>query len=172
MRTVAKPCVKNNSVEFWIHQGAYLRMLFLANKFYVQITPTWVVTDDGYQIKRGPEVGPLVIKWTGAERNLSVLYHVRFWTSALRRGPGPITIRTGDQTMEIATVPAHVQQAYGIGDDQVHVLTLLDQEAPLIAAAEEEMADLTIAGGLASLQGEDDEVIPIDELIEIDFDAE
>jgi len=67
---------------------------------------------------------------------------------------------------------AHVQQAYGIGDDPVHVLTLLAQEAHLLAAAEEEMADLTISGGLASLQGEDDEVIPIDELIEIDFDAE
>jgi len=119
-------------------------MLFLANNFYLKITPTWVFTENGHQVKRGPRVGQLAIKWTGAERNLQVLYHVRFWTSALRTGAGPISIKAGDQRIEISTIPAFVQQAYGIAGDQKDLLGLLDQEAPLIAQQEDEMADREI----------------------------
>src|SRR2546427_8477878 len=34
---------------------------------------------------------------------------VRFWTSVLRQGPGPISIRVGEQWMEVSTSPAFVQ---------------------------------------------------------------
>lgn len=143
-RVVAKPCEKNGQVLFWRHYGAYLRMLFLASNFYLKITPTWVFTEDGHQVKRGPKVGQLAIKWTGAERNMQVLYHVRFWTSVLRTGAGPISIKAGDQRIEISTIPAFVQQAYGIAGDQKDLLGLLDQEASLIGQAEDEMADREI----------------------------
>jgi hypothetical protein len=174
-RTVAKPCEKDGQVLFWRHLGAYLEMLFLANSFYLKITPTWVFTEDGYQVKGGPTVGKLAIRWTGAERNLQVLYHVRFWTTVLRTGGGPISIKAGDQRIEIATIPAFVQQAYGIAGDQKDLLGLLDREAPLIAQEEDDLADREIDNarlevGLGNDEEEDWMLDSVDE--EGDFDVE
>lgn len=167
-RTVAKPCIKNGEVLFWRHQGAYLKMLFLANKFYLQIKPTWVITEDGFRVKKGPKVGRLIIKWTGPERNLQLLYHIRFWTSIMRTGRGPISVRAGDQTIEFETSPAFIQQAYGIAHDQKDLMLLLDQEAPLIALREEELADQAAEAELAQFDQLDED----EELTEDDSDEE
>ena len=149
-RTVAKPCYKDGQMQFWRHLGAYLNLLFLANKLYLQIAPTWVITDDGFRVRTGPRVTGLVNRWTGPERNLQVLYHVRFWSAVLRRGQGgPISIRAGDQALEVATVPAFVQQAYGIAGDQKDLMGLLDQEAELLAEQEDELADAAVEIALA-----------------------
>lgn len=145
-RTVAKPLAPDNPTSPWIHQAAYVKAVFLASKFYIQITPTWVLTEDGYRAKGGPGIGRVVIKWTGRERNISVLYHIRFWTSMLRRGPGPISIRAGDQRIEVATVPAFIQQAYGLQDDQMNLMELLDHEAPVIAELEEISVEVQTEG--------------------------
>lgn len=165
-RTVAKPCIKDGQVQFWRHQGTYLKVLFLGNKFYLHITPTWVFTEDGYRVKGGPKIGRLVIKWTGPERNLHLLYHIRFWTSILRRGPGPISIMAGDQRMEVSAMPAFIQQVYGIAYDQKNLLGLLDQEAPLIAGTEDEIADLATEEELSQPESALDQDELSDEAIE------
>ena len=142
-RSVAKPCYNSDGeLFFWRHIGAYLKMLCLADKFYLHIAPTWVITEDGQQIQRGPRVGPLVIKWTGKERNMAVLYHVRFWATILGKGRGPISVIAGDQRLDIDKVPAFIKQAYGIEYDQRDLLRQLDDEAALIEAKEEELADM------------------------------
>lgn len=142
-RTVAKPCFgKDGQLQFWRHLGVYLRVLFITSKFFLKIVPTWVITEDGFRVKAGPKIGRFIIKWTGPERNMQVLYHVRFWTTILRTGPGRmISIRAGDQWMEASAVPAFVQQAYGIAYDNKDLMGLLDQEAPLIAQEEDNLAD-------------------------------
>ena len=133
-RTVAKPCTDgDNKLLFWRHQAAYLKFIFLANKFYLQIIPTWVFTEDGKKVKGGPEVSKLAIKWCGAERNLQVLFHVRFWTLTLRnKNRGLINIYAGDQILELDTRPAFVQLPYGIVNDQKNLMQLLDEEATKI----------------------------------------
>ncbi|HEY2956444.1 MAG TPA: toll/interleukin-1 receptor domain-containing protein [Candidatus Eisenbacteria bacterium] len=135
-RTVAKPYHKGNEVPFWIHQAAYIKPVFLAAKFFLQITPTWLLTEDGTRVKGGREVGRVVIQWTGRERNTSILYHVRFWTWVLGSHPGPITVRLGDQTMEVSPVPAYIHQTYGIDGDQRNLMVELDRDAAQIARAE------------------------------------
>ncbi len=146
-RTVTKPYSQGNSIVYWLHQAAYIKVVFLASRFFLQITPTWLLTEDGETIKGGPEVGRVVNRWVGRERNLNVLYHVRFWTSVLRRGPGPISVRVGEQTMDVATVPAFVAQSYGIASDQKNVLEVLDEIAPEIALEEENLEVETYASG-------------------------
>ena len=171
MRTVAKPLIRDGKLIYWRHLGAYLKAIFLVNKFYVQISPTWVVTHDGATPGGGPTVTKRVAKWTGPERNLQVLYHVRFWTSVLRANRrGPISVRAGDQSMEIATVPAFIQQSYGIGNDQRPLLRLLDEEAPLIAAEEDELADIALEADVGD--GDFEEVSPIEEEIRTDDEPE
>jgi len=139
MRTVAKPYMEDGRVACWLHQAAYIKVVFLGQRFFIQITPTWLLTDDGARVKGGPEVGRVVIQWTGRERNLSVLYHVRFWTSVMRDGrQGPISIWVGDQSAEVATVPAFVELQHGIRHDQKDLLQTLDELAPAIASMEDE----------------------------------
>jgi len=146
-RTVAKPITQDGKVIYWRHLGAYMEPIFLVNKFYLKVEPTWVITSDGIHPSGGPTVAKRVIKWTGPERNLQVLYHVRFWTTILRRRRGgPINIWAGDQLLEIAAVPAVIEVPYGILDDQRDLMRLLDEEAPLLAAEEEELADIALEG--------------------------
>ena len=167
LRTVAKPCTRDGRVLFWRHLGAYLRLQFLANRFYLKISPTWIITEDGHRVQRGPEVGRLVIRWTGPERNLHVLYHVRFWAWVLRQGRGPISVRAGDQRMGISTVPAFVQQAYGIANDHRSLLNLLDDEASVIAQMEDELADIALETTM------DEESIPVvEEVAEADVSSD
>jgi hypothetical protein len=133
-----------------------LQVIFLVGRFYLKISPTWVITDDGRTPSGGPDIGKRVSKWTNPERNLQVLFHVRFWTSVLRnRRAGPISIWAGDQSLEVATVPALIQQSYGIDGDQRDLMRLLDEEAPLIAAEEEEKADHATSEGIPNEPSED-----------------
>ena len=168
LRTVAKPCVRNGVVEFWRHHDAYIKLHFLSTRFYIQVIPTWVLTDDGSRVRGGPTVGRLISKWAGPERNLAVLYHVRFWTSVLREGPGPISIRVGDQWMEVSRAPAFIQEAYGIAQDYKDLMESLDEEAPRIAQMEEEEAEAVIAGD----EGSEDAVLEEDERERLEGDAE
>lgn len=142
-RTVAKACRnrEDGTVSFWRHQGAYLTLLFLANKFYLQIEPTWVITEDGVTLMKGPNVTKLANKWTNPERNLQILYHVRFWSKTLQTGGGPISIRAGDQWLEISAVPAYIEQSHGIAGDRKDLLMELDEAADLIAAQEDQQLD-------------------------------
>ena len=41
-------------------------------------------------------------------------------------------------------MPAMIQQPYGIAGDQRDLLKLLDEEAPVLAAEEEELSDLAL----------------------------
>jgi hypothetical protein len=141
-RTVAKPMQRDEKTLFWRHLGAYLKIIYLADKLYLQIDPTWVLTEDGTTIKAGPDIGRIVIRWTGRERNLHVLHHVRFWAGILRNHrPGPITIRAGDQTLELSQQPVFAQVPYGIVADHKDLLNALDNEAQILGDEEDEMIE-------------------------------
>jgi hypothetical protein len=145
-RKVAKPMQRDGKTLFWRHLGAYLKMLYLSDRLYLQIDPTWVLTEDGQKVKAGPDIGRVVIRWTGQERNLHVLYHVRFWTGILRdRRPGPISIRAGDQALEISRQPVFSQVPYGIVADHKDLLNVLDTEAQILSDEEDELIDEAVA---------------------------
>jgi len=142
-REVAGPRFdKDRNVAFWRHLAAYIRLIFLTNDFFLQIRPTWVFTDDGFKVKRGPNLTRLVNRWTNPERNIHVMYHVRFWTSILRKRRGPISIRVGDQYMELSNRPAFIELPYGISDDQKDLMRYLDDAVPFIEQAEDELIKL------------------------------
>lgn len=143
-RTVAKPCFKDGNLQFWRHQAAYMAFQFVANRFYIKIEPTWVITKDGEEIERGPTVGRLIVRWTGPERNLSLLYHIRFWSSVLKRRPGPILIRAGDQYVEVSSTPAFVEQQVGIAHDYKNLLAELDRRSTIISRNEEERVEFAV----------------------------
>lgn len=170
-RTVAKPCyTSDGELLFWRHLGVYLKMIYLADKFYLHLVPTWVITEDGQRIRKGSRVGSIIIKWTGKERNMAVLYHVRFWAMMLGKGRGPISIIVGDQRLDIDKVSAFIELAYGIEDDQRNLLRRLDHEAALIAAKEEQLADMETNRILGQTEDEGEELEENQELDETDAD--
>ena len=139
--------LRDGKIIFWRHLSAYLKMLYLADKLYLKIDPTWVLTEDGEKVKSGPDIGRVVIRWTGRERNLHVLYHVRFWTSILRnRRPGSISIYAGDQTLEISQQPVFSQVPYGILADHKDLLNALDTEAQILSDEEDELIEQVVTG--------------------------
>lgn len=161
-RTVTKQYVDRAGLtKYWLHQAAYIKAAFFGSAFYVQITPTWLLTEDGESlVKGGPEVGKVIIPWTGRERNLSVLYHIRFWTNVLRAGPGPISIRAGDQTIELATAPAYIELPFGLSFDHKNTLEMLDENADAIATQENAGVLSTYqvnAAAVVSEEGSDEE---------------
>lgn len=139
-RTVAKPIRQDGAKTLWIHQGAYLKFLNLGGRLYLQIEPTWVISEDGESVKGGPQVGSIVSRWTSPERNLQVFYHVRFWAATLRRSsqsPGVISMRAGDQLLEIRSRPAMINLPVGIQGDQSNLDQQLDVEAEMMSREEE-----------------------------------
>jgi len=149
-RTVAKPMMRDGVVTSWVHLGAYLKMLYLADKLYLQIEPTWVLTEDGSTAKGGPDIGRIVIRWTGQERNLQVFYHVKLWSATLRaRRPGPISIYAGDQTLEVGQTPVFCQMPYGIEADRRDLLNALDNEAQLLGDEEDRRIDEVVSNDAA-----------------------
>ena len=175
-RTVAKPMVANGHTQFWRHLGAYMKVIYLASRLYLFIKPTWVLTSDGSRVMTGPDVGKRVIKWTGAERNLQVLFHVRFWTTILKVSPGPLSIRAGDQRMEIASVPAMIQLPYGIAFDQRDLMAQLEEEAELLAENEDAVADAAAEAELSRTKGTlgnpDNNEFDEDDFSEFDFEED
>ena len=127
-------------------------MTFLGNRFYLKIDPTWVFTTDGEHIMRGPEVGRLAVQWSGAERNLSLLYHIRFWSHVLRDKAGPISIRAGDQSIELSAKPAFVKMAFGIPGDLKDLDHGLDTWAETIEGKEERALEAALERQLSSAE--------------------
>ena len=150
--------LRDGILAFWVHLGAYLKMLYLADKLYLQIDPTWVLTEDGTKVKGGPDIGRIVIRWTGPERNLQVFYHVKLWSAMLRaRRPGPISIYAGDQTLEIGQQPVFCQMPCGIAADRRNLLNDLDNEAQLLGDEEDRRIEEVVSDE-AALEAAADEI--------------
>jgi len=60
-------------------------------------------------------------------------------------------VRAGDQSLEIASFPAFIEQSYGIAGDRRDLLRILDRAASSIEQVEEEQADEALTTGLADL---------------------
>ena len=53
-------------------------------------------------------------------------------------------------------MPAMIQQSYGIVDDQRDLMSQLDEEAALIAAEEEEIADIVLSADVVTQENDVD----------------
>lgn len=157
--------------EFWRHAAAYLNMAFLGGRFFLKIDSTWVFTSDGETIIRGPDLGRLAIKWTGAERNLALLYHVRFWSHSLRDRPGPISIRAGDQILEISSRPAFIQMTFGIPNDLQDLDQSLDTHVEYIESMEEQAVEAELERRLAGEVEPEEEKLETEETREPETDT-
>ncbi|SRR5579883_584976 len=120
-RTVVKALrAQDDTIESWLHQSAYVSFLMIDESFYLKLRPTWVLTTNGEEIKTGPLIGKLISKWTNAERNESVFYHLHFWAAYLARKQDTaktFSIRCGSQKCIIRRNLCAVEIPSGISWD-------------------------------------------------------
>jgi hypothetical protein len=120
-RTVVRSLTDSNgAIDSWLHQSAYLKFVFIEDNLYLQIRPTWVLTSDGYQVKTGPTIGKVISKWTNAERNQSVFYHLHFWAAFLAQNQISekiFSISCGIQKCQIRRDLCSIELPYGISWD-------------------------------------------------------
>jgi hypothetical protein len=158
-RIVSKPLRPEDPKSEWLHAGAYLDVVELAGDLFLKVRPTWVVTVDGRHPKSGLDVGRIVNRWTNRERNLSILYHIRFWTTILSAARPDIEARTHSGLLRISSTAAQLELPFGIASDVIDPEKLLDVEAKLIADSEHELVSRAIeylANEEWEIEGEDD----------------
>jgi len=140
VRTVTKPLSQTDSKAGWLHAGAYLDVSELGGQFFLKVRPTWLLTVDGHNPKSGPNVGRIINRWTNRERNLAILYHLRFWSTILAKGQkNEISMKAGRDDVVLSVLPAQIALPVGINHDMIDSDRLLDVEATLMAEIESEL---------------------------------
>jgi TIR domain len=117
-RSVAAPYVHPTTGEvlFWRHHAAYLRIAQLGSKYVLHISPTYVLTENGSALKKGPRIGKIIARWTQKERNFQVFYNVLFWRWTLARGGDDVF--TGGQPIRVSRMPISLHNHRGIANDR------------------------------------------------------
>ena len=70
--------------------------------------------------------------------------------------------------MELSTIPAFIQQSYGISYDNKDLMGLLDEEAPVIAQEEDEIADEAAEAEMNGIVEADLIIEPEEDLVDLD----
>lgn len=68
---------------FWRHLAAEFSFVEFGNKWFLQITPKYLFTDDGKKPSNPELVGPYTTRQKALEHNPQVLNHVLFWAATL-----------------------------------------------------------------------------------------
>jgi hypothetical protein len=112
----------------WRHQGVRASFVLLPAGLFLRISPTWLLTTDGKNVRGGPRVGPILSQWLNQERNGQILRSLRFWSLVMSRNQTEIKISAGIQSLRIALSPAAGDSGFGILCDTVDYDRLVHAE--------------------------------------------
>ena len=117
-RSITTRHTKGKSEQvFWSHQSIRVKFMNIDDEIYLQLVPGWTFTVDGENSMSGKDVGIFSTKWTTNEYNPSVFYNVRFWTNLLSNSTDKISIRLGNEKLEVDTIPSVIEIPVGIDGD-------------------------------------------------------
>lgn len=132
----AKKVSADGKSHFFVHAAAYIKCEKLGARFFVKIEPTYTFTEDGEHPLAPKATGKLSIRWSGQQRNDTIIRNLLFWTKVIAKGQKEFGIFTGGEDIVIAGVPASARTEFGIEVDQVEIGSLLN-----IGAEEEDDLD-------------------------------
>lgn len=144
-RLAASPYSDKDTGEvlFWRHHAAHIRVIQLGPDYALHISPTYVLTEDGFKIIGGSRVGKIISHWTAPERNFQIFYNVLFWRWSL--GSKADVIQMGGKAFRIEPLPIQFKTHRGIAND--HRDFRRDLENVTVAEAVEAALDVTVALG-------------------------
>lgn len=107
------------ALKFWRHLAAEFAFVAIGSKWFLQITPKYLFTDDGKKPWHPDLVGPYTTSLKAKEHNIQVLNHVLFWAHILSDSKPAIE-------MALFGVSGLSEVGYGwdptVGDSSTHVL--------------------------------------------------
>jgi hypothetical protein len=84
-RTVAQ-YYEYGTFKFWRHLAAEFSFVRFGSKWFLQVSPKYLFTDDGKEPCHPDLVGPYTTSQKAKEHNLQVMNHVLFWAHTLAAG--------------------------------------------------------------------------------------
>jgi hypothetical protein len=146
----AKKLSADGKSHFYVHAAAHIRFEKLGERFFLKIEPTYTFTEDGESLLAPMATGKLSIRWSGQQRNDTIIRNLLFWIKVIAQSQKEFGISTGGEEIVIFGAPASSRTERGIELDEVKIGSLLN-----IGADEED--DLEEASRNVELvEGEDE----------------
>ncbi len=99
----------------FIHDGASVRFQFIEDDLYLTVLPTVIVTEDGFNIKEGPDEGPTKTHYSYNKFNDSFFKLILFWISQfMSLGDKEVTI---NNRIKVSPKPIVLNISAGIRQD-------------------------------------------------------
>jgi len=136
----AKKTSADGKSHFFVHAAAYIKFEKLGDRFFLKIEPTYTFTENGETPLAPKATGKLAIRWSGQQRNDTIIRNLLFWTKIISMNQKEYSIYTGGEDIVISGVPASARTERGIEVDEVEIGALLnigaDEEDDLDEAAQ------------------------------------
>lgn len=148
----------SNGKPFWAHQSLGARFVVLDGDVFLLLDPGWTFTSDGRTPLPKERTGSLSSRWTARERNSSMSYHIRFWSSHLSRSSEQLVLDLGGSACKIHTTPGTADMDKGLEGDIMPISKVFEIGDREITGADElrdviaETGDVLEAG---SVEGDD-----------------
>ncbi len=160
-RTVAVPHLRNGQVAYFKHLAAEMGFRQTAGQLCLYIVPTRMLTENGYEPKRGLGVGTTVGKLTRRLYNNAFWLDVMFWLHQLHSG-GRLLVGNRNASIEISSRPLRVQIGNGILADKVSLfddayIERWHELTPPLEGGEEEVEDEGLDADSDTTPGEGNE---------------
>lgn len=142
----AKKMSADGNSHFYVHAAAHIRFEKLGDRFFVKFEPTYTFTEDGETPLAPKATGKLAIRWSGQQRNDTIVRNLLFWTKLAAKNQKKFGIPTGGEEILISGVPASTRTERGIETDEVQIGALLnigaeDQDDLAEAASQVELVE-------------------------------
>ena len=115
----AKKLSLDGTSHFFVHAAAYLKFEKLGDRFFIKVEPTYTFTEDGENPLAPKATGKLSIRWSGLQRNDTIIRNLLFWMKSIARGQREFGIFSGGEEIVISGVPASARTERGIETDEV-----------------------------------------------------
>lgn len=122
----AKKMSADGKSHFYVHAAAYIKFEKLGDRFFIKLEPTYTFTEDGENPLAPKATGKLSIRWSGQQRNDTIIRNLLFWTKLIAKSQKEFGIPTGGKEILISGVPASTRTERGIEVDQVKIGSLLN----------------------------------------------
>jgi hypothetical protein len=122
----AKKISTDGKSHFYVHAAAHMKFEKVGDRFFIKVEPTYTFTEDGETPLAPKATGKLAIRWSGQQRNDTIVRNLLFWTKLVAKNQKEFGIMTGGEEILISGIPASARTEHGIETDEVQIGALLN----------------------------------------------
>lgn len=153
----AKKTSADGKSHFFVHAAANLKFELIGSRFFIMLEPTYTFTEDGEMPLAPKATGKLAIRWSGQQRNDTIIRNLLFWTKLVAKNQKEFAMATGGEDVVISGVPGSTRTERGLETDEVQIGSLLN-----IGAEDEDDLDQA-ANQVELVESDEDDNAPAEE---------